>query len=494
MLSAICGWLAVSTFTNAKEYLNAGEPQAEPDNPGPNNNEVNIAAVCLNAGESNASAGCGIWLRDGSEHNTSIRIPQNLRQTSNSAEIVAVISYLQQTRSNRDITFQSQSNTLLKVNKNLERWKQLGYISISNGEVVMPLAALLKQYTGQITFEQIKESTKGTKEAHTLAASSTNRETADPVNLHIQKEWRLPGAQLSVMSQSVLYLGIQTLSFPKKLRQPQNHETTRAPRADERMLEKIRTAIKSITGRTVTDQVIWTKNTRSRNATKEQNVWCWKTIHNLYWVGRKWLHFPGFEDRATCQHCNETEDMEHILTKCTKPGQELVWDLTWAFLAQKEILLPLNMPIGLILGCALTDFKNQENKPIKGGDRLVEITIREGAQLIWQLRNEHVIKNENDPTRMHSNTEITNRLTTKLNNRLQLDRTLTNKLKFGKKALPKAVVLDTWSGTLSNKDLPGDWISTPGVLVGMGMDLFPRGRNRWTTPQIPPESHIIYIP
>ncbi|KAJ7751680.1 hypothetical protein B0H16DRAFT_1547993 [Mycena metata] len=55
-----------------------------------------------------------------------------------------------------------------------------------------------------------------------------------------------------------------------------------------------------------------------------------------------------------------------------------------------------------------------------------------------------------------------------VNAALQRDRILTNKARFGTRALNKQTVLNTWSGLLMDEDsLPDDWIFTKGVLVGI---------------------------
>ncbi|KAJ7598693.1 hypothetical protein C8J56DRAFT_717776, partial [Mycena floridula] len=56
-----------------------------------------------------------------------------------------------------------------------------------------------------------------------------------------------------------------------------------------------------------------------------------------------------------------------------------------------------------------------------------------------------------------------------INARLAEDRLLTNKFQYKNKALEKAVVLNTWRGTLKNEGfLPVDWIHGLEVLVGIG--------------------------
>ncbi|KAJ7919712.1 hypothetical protein B0H13DRAFT_1515080, partial [Mycena leptocephala] len=68
-----------------------------------------------------------------------------------------------------------------------------------------------------------------------------------------------------------------------------------------------------------------------------------------------------------------------------------------------------------------------------------------------------------------STNEVHSRWLKIINERLEIDKNLTNKLKYGKQhALVPSLVLETWSGTLLDEDeLPEDWLREPGVLVGI---------------------------
>jgi hypothetical protein len=55
-----------------------------------------------------------------------------------------------------------------------------------------------------------------------------------------------------------------------------------------------------------------------------------------------------------------------------------------------------------------------------------------------------------------------------LNKRLQNDRTLTNKKKYGNKALPEKLILEMWKNILlRDENLPENWLKASGVLVGI---------------------------
>jgi hypothetical protein len=61
-------------------------------------------------------------------------------------------------------------------------------------------------------------------------------------------------------------------------------------------------------------------------------------------------HIQGYETHQTCNTCNETETMEHILTHCRASSPRQIWDLaknTWPHDCQ---LWP-HISLGIILGC-----------------------------------------------------------------------------------------------------------------------------------------------
>jgi hypothetical protein len=425
----------------------------------------------LKSGETDANARAGIWYGDNNPRNTSIQLPEKIKKSKGAAELAAILTVLQQNNNKTKITFITQSKFLTAtLSKELGRWEKHGYIGINNTEILQPLAAKIRQHKAELSFREAEtKSLDGIKikKAKELAKEEISNDTPT-VNLTIHPNWKLPGAQLSEMTQHIMYLGIRTLTFPQRKHMQGN---TSMEKTYHKNINMIKEELKSLTGKSTPEEKIWTRCTCSSNATKEQNIWMWKAIHNYFWVGRRWLHIPGYEERATCQYCEETESMEHILTKCQKPGQDDVWKLARNFLSQKMIELPHRITMGLVLGCSLTDFKDARGKRIPGATRIVEIVMRESITLIWQLRNMHVIEHNNADKFIPTASEIKNKFLTHLNNRLQLDLTLLNDLKFGKKSLPKEHVMETWQGTIKNYEPPDDWTKKPRVLVGMGEDI-----------------------
>src|SRR3954449_10130553 len=200
------------------------------------------------------------------------------------------------------------------------------------------------------------------------------------------------------------------------------------------------------------------------------------SMHNVHKCGKFWNNIPGLEQRATCPVCNEEESMEHILLECNAPGQKIIWKLTKELWLKKHDTWPV-LKYGTILGCSMADFKIEEGAPQQGKNRLYRILMSESAFLIWKLRCERRISKEDDPEKFHSETEIHNRWVVIINNRLNLDKLMTNHKKYGKKALKKRTVIQTWTKTLYDENnLLDNWLQQSGVLVSIRARR-PPGRN-----------------
>ncbi|KAK7005497.1 hypothetical protein R3P38DRAFT_2556889 [Favolaschia claudopus] len=97
-----------------------------------------------------------------------------------------------------------------------------------------------------------------------------------------------------------------------------------------------------------------------------------------------------------------------------------------------------------------------------GATRLYKILITESAHLIWKLRNERVIQE----TGSAPLAKIRNRWLRAINSRLAMDCAMTDRFKWGKKALKTK---QTWKKTLKDElTLSRTWPMKSGVLVGIG--------------------------
>jgi hypothetical protein len=245
------------------------------------------------------------------------------------------------------------------------------------------------------------------------------------------------------------------------------------------MLDCIVSTIEEITGKKHHTSSVWRSLHKNERLSKKSTIFLWKGVHEAHKVGRYWEHTPVKDTFMPCDHCDIPEEsIEHILLHCKASGQETVWKLAESLWRRVNRTPWPHISIGLILGIGLVEVKsNQHAKlPLTGPTRLLQILISESAYLIWVLRCEWRIGMDADPSKIHTPKEIRARWNTSLLKRMRQDAILTNRRAYGRKALKKELVEDTWEGvkealkTITERERPA-----MGVLVG---DERTRGRPR----------------
>ncbi|KAJ7844549.1 hypothetical protein B0H13DRAFT_2286348 [Mycena leptocephala] len=303
------------------------------------------------------------------------------------------------------------------MNKKLSTWEHEGWVNVHHREVLRCLAAELKARKGSTLFEIAKPGSV-TKEycqrATTLAKQSVRSTNVTTFDLSVPDGMALLGTY--------------------------QNGSQEAPDTGDM------------------------DATRGRDILPRTAQFLWKSLHNAHKVGHYWTHIPECEERAICQTCGIEEDLEHILTKCESPGQELVWQEVRNIWGKKSENWP-TPSLGVILGCGLAEFRNGDGKRHEGTERLYRILVSEAAYLIWKIRNERVINRDGAPA---TEQEIINKWHYHINHRLQVDKILANRPPEGKKsALAPKKVLETWSGILAEEGMmPENWLREPRVLVG----------------------------
>ncbi|KAJ6499692.1 hypothetical protein C8R47DRAFT_1258963, partial [Mycena vitilis] len=327
---------------------------------------------------------------------------------------------------------------------------------IENGALIRTTVSKIRKRKAKTTLTWVEghAGDPGNDAADKLADEGSAKAVPDLVDMRTHTELTLPGVKLQSLTQSLAYKMIRRIKinnpkYQKKLARistTRNLEFARAAAAgeDEDGLPPV--------------SKIW-KSTKHKDLSRSIRFFLWMLIHDGYKVGNHWLKIPGHEEKGECSRCGQTETMQHILTNCDVAGQNEVWELAselWQMKTGQELAKPTT---GQIMACAAIKKKD------KGTTRLFRILVSESAYLIWKVRNERVIQDK-EPASIN---EIQNRWLKTMNNRLGLDCALTNEQKWGKKALNKTIVLETWQKVLKNEEnLPKDWTWETGVLVGIG--------------------------
>ncbi|KAH6917579.1 hypothetical protein BKA70DRAFT_1043605, partial [Coprinopsis sp. MPI-PUGE-AT-0042] len=276
------------------------------------------------------------------------------------------------------------------------------------------------------------------------------------------------GARIHYMTQSLLYRGIR-----ERIQRPRREST-------RKNIETIIAHAGELNGVEPTEEAIWKSLIKTPDATltRKASALLWKAIHNGHKIGRFWAHTQLAERFMPCAHCDAPEEsFQHILLECNVSGQAHVWETVKMVWERTGLQWP-HMSIGTLMGIGVVDIKDDDGTVLAGPTRLYKILVSEAIHQIWCLRCNWRIGQDQDPLRIPSK----DMAEAQINRRLRHDRILANEKKFGGKALTRYLVAGTWEPILQaemrNGDLPPDWVTNYGVLVGIGSSRRPPGRNR----------------
>ena len=420
---------------------------------------------CVNNSTDDARAGSGIWYGHQDPRNTAIRVPGS-KQSNQVGELLAILHAIKKAPENQPLRIRSDSRFAIDgLTKYARDWEKKDWIGVKHGPLFKCTTAWLRARTATTTLQWVKghAGIEGNEEADKLAAEGVEKSPErDEIDLRIPADTMTTGAALARVSQSLIY---QHLTNREKIERV----------ATERSLEKIKIAAKEIFEVTPTSEAIW-KGIRNKDITKKIRDFLWKHAHGIYRLGKFWNHIPGYENRAECPMCGKYDTFEHIITDCDSVEKVTVWEQAnrlWRRRHHED--LPISE--GAILGAGLANFKNKKGSPDTGKNRLYRILMTESAHLIWVLRCERRIANEDNPQNYHTTESVKNRWYEKMNSRMQIDCLLTNNYLYENRALKTKKVYGTWAKCSTNEeDLHREWCKNPGFLVGK-------------TPRRPPRQH-----
>lgn len=414
--------------------------------------------------------GSGIWYGDNDPRNADIRVP-GPKNSNQIGELAAALYVLKVTPCFDELHIISDSKYVIDgLTKNLRKWEEIGFIGIENKELWKATIATARERGAPIKLEWVKghSGVKGNEEADKLADQGAKKDVEDEVDTEISPKFNLTGAQLSSMTQAIAYTGIRS------------QKTQKERSGTLERLEMTRYAAQENFGFTPTHDGIWSA-LRSQDISRKIRNFFWKTMHKSQKIGSWWDRIPDNEHKAYCQDCERgtIEDMTHILLECNAIGNKVVWSMAKVLCEMKGIKWPELRNTGSILACCLAKFQTPEGENMPGEDRLYKIIISESAFLIWKLRNRRYFDGPDDQLDEDS---IKRMWLAVINERLRMDQVLTSK-KYKNKALKRKTVLKTWRKTLKGeKDLPKDWTTQTGVLVGIPP---PERRSRRNQPVAP---------
>ena len=444
-------------FTAGPQYLEVFSPPP-PDEP------PNEITVCLGSakgcpdnegGSQRIGSGLGLSGNEALHLGGSWMIDSD--SSNSTGELLAVLFASMSMGTRSPMTIQTRSSgTIASLTKQLEKCENSGFLDVKNAGILRIVVGRLRMHAAPIIFQNIDDSSPTVTESLALSRAKEAVNNVRPLILPpIPTELHLTGAMLSKVTQASAYKAIRCqISTPAR------------PRT-VKMMSEIVQSIKESNHVSPSENQVWA-SFRSVDFARPLRVFLWKCAHDAYRVGMYWDKpnmRDDLKDRVNCKHDRELDSMNHILTECTCPGQATVWNLAGDIWKRKAGSPLSKQSLSSILASALTVKCDGNGRPSQGLTRLYRLLVTEAASLIWHLRCERIIQNEDHP---HSEIEITNRWNKRILSRAELDFKLTNK-RLGKKAIPLPIVLATWGDTevIVISKAQGQCRPSPGgVLVG----------------------------
>ncbi|KAG6879310.1 hypothetical protein C0992_003637 [Termitomyces sp. T32_za158] len=211
--------------------------------------EIYTDGSCFGNGTIGAKAGAGVWFGHEDPRNRAMRLPETIPQTNNTGEAMAMLVATKIAPLNQSIKIMSDSQLVIDaVTKNLKKNEDNGWIGFTNGQVMRSLVTNLKKRKGITILEKVKghDGVRGNEEADRLAGLGAEKDTPNNIDMEIQREWDLPGAKLSKLTQALAYKGIiEKKNIPER-------------RGTKTHLDMTRWAVKDTNGELPTDERIWT--------------------------------------------------------------------------------------------------------------------------------------------------------------------------------------------------------------------------------------------
>ncbi|KAJ8483081.1 hypothetical protein ONZ45_g14728 [Pleurotus djamor] len=281
--------------------------------------EVATDGSCSKVMTTQARAGAGVFFADADGRNIAAKVPRNLPQTNQVAELYAVHRLLAQSEHEANLHILCDSKyTISNLTHKAEALEDQGFINTANRDLIKTIISQIRERKGTTQFKWVKgHSGDHMNEGADCLADQGSKNDIDVQHAGGNSSFMESGAKLNKMTQKIAYQAIRE----RKLTSDKHRrgQTTKS-------IERIQNEVEDSTGEAPSEVAIW-RAAKHKDFSRQTRFFIWMSIHNAYKIGEYWTRVvtdERYASRGECKHCNDiTEDMAHILTFCEAPGQQL---------------------------------------------------------------------------------------------------------------------------------------------------------------------------
>ncbi|KAG6807317.1 hypothetical protein H0H92_008017 [Tricholoma furcatifolium] len=154
------------------------EEEADPET------QIYTDGSCKDNGSLGAIAGAGVWYGNDDARNVSARLPKNIENSNNSAEAIAILLAIRNTRSEATLRILTDSKvTMDGLTRLLHKHENEGWLGAANKNIIKTIVDSLRTRKGLTIFEKVKghSNIEGNEGADKLAKKGSDKDLADEI-------------------------------------------------------------------------------------------------------------------------------------------------------------------------------------------------------------------------------------------------------------------------------------------------------------------------
>jgi aspartate carbamoyltransferase regulatory subunit len=188
--------------------------------------------------------GAGVYYKKDYPGNSAIKLPENLEQSSRSAELLATKIAAVKAPEEKVLYIENSSPYVMDMlTVRLPKMEDKGFIAVKNRELIEATIASLRKRPKKVVLRpcpaQVGNEGSRQKEAAALALLGAKKDNPNEIEMEVDPKLKLTGAKLSKITQSLAYKAIRELKMKKYKKRNRTEINVERAKAEAKDVSKI---------------------------------------------------------------------------------------------------------------------------------------------------------------------------------------------------------------------------------------------------------------